>query len=109
MPYSPDKTSCGVRWMFDDSPECRDQWCEFASTTSEHVLVGDKLRRALRVLNALVVRGHADPSDVAELRRVAPLLASVPVEELASGVLEQVLKDQSLVRSEPCQPKGAMA
>jgi hypothetical protein len=70
--------------MFNDSPECRDQWCEFASTASEHVLVGeDKMRRALRVLNAVVVRGQADPSDVAELRRVAPLLTDVPVEELA--------------------------
>jgi len=90
--------------MFNDSPECRDQWCEFASTTSEQVLDGDSLRRALRVLNALVVKGDADPSDVAELHRLAPLLAGAPVEELAWGVLEQVLKDRSLVGSDPYQP-----
>jgi hypothetical protein len=57
----------------------------------------------LRVLNALVVRGHADPSDVAELRRFAPLLAGAPLDVLAWGVLERLLKDRSLVRSEPYQ------
>jgi hypothetical protein len=79
--------------MFNDSPECRDQWCEFASTAWEHVLVAEKVRRALRVLNALVVRGHADPSDVEELRRFAPLLAGAPLEELASEVILQVVGD----------------
>jgi len=64
----------------------------------------DTIKTALRVLNALVVDGDADPSDVAELRRLVPLLAAgAPVKELAWGVLEQVLKDRSLVPSEPYQ------
>jgi hypothetical protein len=34
----------------------------------------DAMKAALRVLNALVVIGDADPSDVEVLRRLAPLL-----------------------------------
>ena len=88
--------------MSEDSSECRDEWREFASTSSEEVLVADKIRRVLRVLNALVVEHAADPSDIAELRRFAPLLAGAPLQELAWGVLQQLLWD--LVRSEPYQP-----
>jgi hypothetical protein len=90
--------------MFNDSPECRDQWGEIASATWEHVLVQDKVRRVMRVLNALVVKRAADPSDIAELRRFAPLLAGAPLDALAWGVLDQVLKDRSLVSSGPYQP-----
>jgi hypothetical protein len=72
--------------MFDDSPECGDQCREFASTTSEPSF-GDQLKWALRVLNAIVVRGHADPSDVAELRRLVPSRAGAPVDVLASEVI----------------------
>jgi hypothetical protein len=66
--------------------------------------VEDKLRLALRVLNALALERDADPSDVAELRRFAPILADVPLQELASGVLEQMLKDRGVVRREPYRP-----
>jgi hypothetical protein len=88
--------------MFDDGPECRDEWREFGATSLEDVLVEDKVRRALRVLNALVVKNDADPSDIAELRRFAPLLAGAPLQELAWGVLQQLSWD--LVRSEPYRP-----
>jgi len=86
--------------MFDDSPEYRD-WFGFAS---ERILVGDKVRRVLRVLNALVLKRDADPLDVAELRRFAPLLAAAPLEQLAWGVLDQLLKDRRFVPSEPYPP-----
>ena len=90
--------------MFKDSPECREQWCEFAATAWEHVFIENNVRRALRVLNALAVQHDVDASDVAELQRIAPLLAGAPLDVLAWGVLEQVLKDRSLVGSDPCQP-----
>jgi hypothetical protein len=82
--------------MFDDSPEI---------ATSERVLIENNVRRALRVLNALVVEGYANPSDVEELRRFAPLLAGAPLDVLAWGVFEQVLlKHRRLVRGEPYRP-----
>jgi hypothetical protein len=72
--------------MFDETPECGDQRRELASTTSEPSFV-DQLKWALRVLNAITVTGHADPSDVAELRRLVPSRAGAPVEVLASEVI----------------------
>jgi hypothetical protein len=42
----------------------------------------DAIKTALRVLNALVVNGEADPSDLAELRRLSPSLADAPQPDL---------------------------
>jgi len=82
--------------MFEDSPECSDQRRGF---TAERILVGDKVKRAMHVLNALAVDRAADPSDVAELRRFAPMLANVPLKELAWGVLEQLLSEVGAERA----------
>jgi len=95
--------------MFNDCPDCREDWRDFASTTSEHVLVADQLKRALRVLNAVVLEHDANRADVAELRRMVPLLAGAPPDVLAWAVFEQVLKHRRLVRSElyrPMDPTG---
>jgi hypothetical protein len=52
--------------------------------------MGDPIRTALRVLNAIVVEGDADPSDVEELRYLAPELAHASADNLAFEVIRRV-------------------
>jgi hypothetical protein len=55
-------------------------------------LAVDALKTALRVLNALASECEPDPQDVDELHRLAPLLADVPLDDLAWDVIRQAMK-----------------
>ena len=47
---------------------------------------------ALRVLTAIISRQSPNPADVEELRRLAPSLADVPVDELAREVVRHAVQ-----------------
>src|SRR5215471_4029138 len=47
---------------------------------------------ALRVLNAIVYERDPDLADLEELRRLAPLAADMPVDDLACAVIRHALK-----------------
>jgi hypothetical protein len=49
---------------------------------------------ALRVLKFAIEREQPNPADIQELRRVAPLQADLPIDDLARVVIEQAIKRQ---------------
>ena len=57
-----------------------------------------ELAQILARCEELSRRTPASPEDVAELRRLAPLLADGPIDELACDVIQQALKRRALVR-----------
>jgi hypothetical protein len=57
----------------------------------------DALRTALRVLTAIVKMRTPRRADLAKLRRLAPLLADAPLDELAFWVLRQAVTCAQLV------------
>jgi hypothetical protein len=59
----------------------------------------DEIKTALRVLTAIVEKRYPDPADIDELRRLAPLLAEAPPDELACGVIRQALNYQEKARA----------
>lgn len=54
---------------------------------------------ALRVLAAITYKHEPDPADVAELKRLAPLLADTPPDELACDVIQQAIRRRAEVRA----------
>ena len=54
---------------------------------------------ALRVLQAITRRHSPEPADIAELRRLAPLLIDGPLDEMACDVIEQALKRRARLRN----------
>jgi hypothetical protein len=54
---------------------------------------------ALRVLTALTEKRHPDPADVEELRRLAPLHADCPLDELACDVIQEAIRRRAEVRA----------
>jgi hypothetical protein len=50
------------------------------------------MRIALRVLDAITARRHPGAADVEELRRLAPLSADMPLEELACAVIKHAIE-----------------
>ena len=68
-------------------------------------LAADAMKTALRVLNALASQCEPDGQDVDELRRLAPLLADSPLEELAWDVIRQAMKRHDATGAvEPSHP-----
>lgn len=55
----------------------------------------DAMEVALRVLQALTQSRDPDPADVAELRRLAPLLADAPIDEVACDVVQRGVKPKA--------------
>jgi hypothetical protein len=60
-------------------------------------LVTAAMNTALRVRMAIQHHLHPTPADVAELRRMAPLFATAPIDELASEVIRQAAKRQAMI------------
>ena len=56
------------------------------------------MKVALRVLVAITESRNPDPSDVEDLRCWAPLIGSIPPDELACDVIMQVMKQRSDTR-----------
>jgi hypothetical protein len=56
------------------------------------------MEAALRVLMTINQKRHPNPADVEELRRLAPLLADLPADELACDVIKQALYRRELLR-----------
>jgi hypothetical protein len=54
---------------------------------------------ASRVLTDLGDRKEPDPADVAELRRLDPLLSDMPLDELACDVIQQALKRRAELKA----------
>ncbi len=59
----------------------------------------EALKVALRVLTAISERRTPDERDVAALKKLAPLLADGPLDELACDVIQQALKRRAELRS----------
>jgi len=57
------------------------------------------IKIASRVLIALGDRKEPDPADVAELRRLDPLLGDMPLDELACDVIQQALKRRAELKA----------
>jgi hypothetical protein len=58
----------------------------------------DAMTTTLRVLTALNEKRDPDPTDIAELRRMAPELAGSPPDELACHVLQNALNERAETR-----------
>jgi hypothetical protein len=67
-------------------------------------LTVNAMKTALRVLNALAVKCEADPADVHELRRLAPLLADSPLDELARDVIRQAMMRRDAIAADDLSP-----
>jgi hypothetical protein len=52
----------------------------------------DVIKTAFRVLNAIAGKCDPDPTDIEELRALSPLLADGPPDELACGVIRQMIQ-----------------
>jgi hypothetical protein len=50
------------------------------------------IKTALRVLKAITVKCDPSHADVEDLREFSPLLANAPLDELACGVIRQMIK-----------------
>jgi outer membrane protein TolC len=59
----------------------------------------DAMRVALRVLQAITERHLPDAKDLEELKRLAPLPADQPHDELACDVIKQALQRREEIRS----------
>jgi len=57
------------------------------------------MQTALRVLAAIADQRRPDPDDMAELRRLAPLLADAEDDTLACEVIQQAVKRRAEVRA----------
>ena len=61
----------------------------------------EALKTALRVLAAITDGGRQpDPADVEQLRRLAPLMADTPLDELAADVIQQALRRRARDKDE---------
>ena len=58
----------------------------------------DAMKLALRVLEAVNERREPDSQDVAGLRALAPLIANLPLDELACEVMRLALERRAKVR-----------
>jgi len=58
----------------------------------------DAMNTAVRVLKAITENRNPDPADADELRRLAPLLADGPLDELACDVIQKALERCAEVR-----------
>ncbi len=58
----------------------------------------DAMRVALRVLQAITERHPPDAKDLEELKRLAPLQADQPQDELACDVIKQALQRREEIR-----------
>jgi hypothetical protein len=58
----------------------------------------DAMTTALRVLKAINERRDPDPSDVRELKRLAPFDERLSIDELACRVIENALRHRAEVR-----------
>ena len=73
----------------------------------------DAMNTALRVLNALAIQHNAEPQDVDELRRLAPLLRYTRLDELAWEIIRQAMKCRAALlavdssRQAPGEVEGA--
>ena len=54
---------------------------------------------ALRVLQAITRRHNPEPADIAELKRLSPLLLDAPADEMACDVIQQALKRRAALRT----------
>ena len=58
----------------------------------------DAMTVALRVLTAMTKGKTPEPTDVEELKRLAPLLADQPLDELCCDIIQQAVKRRDLLR-----------
>jgi len=56
------------------------------------------MKTAMRVLAAVNDKREPDTADLTELRRLAPLLADMPADELACDVIKQALQRRDALR-----------
>jgi hypothetical protein len=63
----------------------------------------DAMRVALRVLDAFARRCHSDRADVQELRRLAPPMEYISINEMACTVVEEALKRHRRTRQQSVQ------
>jgi hypothetical protein len=57
------------------------------------------MKTAMRVLAAVNEKRDPDAADLDELRRLAPLLAALPPDELACDVIKQALQRREALRN----------
>jgi len=58
----------------------------------------EAMKTAMRVLAAVNDKQEPDAADLDELRRLAPLLAALPPDELACDVIKQALQRRDALR-----------
>jgi hypothetical protein len=59
----------------------------------------DAMKLSLRVLSALNEKRDPDPTDVEQLRALAPFVADLPPDELACEVISRALQHRAHVRA----------
>jgi hypothetical protein len=62
-------------------------------------LMLEEMNVAMRVLAAINEKRHPDPEDVAELRRLVPLSAERPPDELACDAIMEAIKRRAAPRA----------
>jgi hypothetical protein len=57
------------------------------------------MKLAIRVLTAITNRQHPEPTELEELRRLAPQSSDLPPDELACEVIQRGIKRSAVVRA----------